>query len=140
MLDERLTLLNHLAKELEAGGLEVSVDPETVCVGRDQWDRYSTQILSMLSAAPAITAGEKSFNIYASEQYDRDNRLVKYSIKLCDGAKRQLRAWELDTKRGQHQHVYENNVKDPDHRPHEGSIPDIANEMMSVMRMAEPEP
>jgi hypothetical protein len=37
----------------------------------------------MVSAAPAIRAGAKSFSIYVIEQYDEDI-LAKYVIKLCD--------------------------------------------------------
>lgn len=139
MLDSRFQVLNTLATELRRHGLEVAVSPETICIGRDQWDRYSQQILRMLSAAPAIRAGEKSFFLFATEQYDPNHVLVKYAIKLCDGEKVPLHSWDLDTKHGQHRHEYEHGEKSPIHVPHDGSVSQIAAEIMAFMRMHEPQ-
>jgi hypothetical protein len=135
MFDSRFEVLNALASEFGKQGLEVTVDPNTICVGREQWDRYSNQILMMLSAAPAINAGTKTFYLFASEQYDPSHTLTKYSIKICDDQKNELKAWELDTKRGQHVHLYTNNGKEASHLPFEGTIEDIAAQIMGFMRM-----
>ena len=89
----------------------------------------------MLSAAPEIKMGSKTFYLYASEQYDSEQTLTKYSIKLCNWNRTEIHAWELDTKRGPHVHYYSNGEKDPIHFPFEGSIREIASEIMHVMRM-----
>jgi len=135
MFDSRFEVLNALASEFGKQGLEVTVDPNTICVGREQWDRYSRQILTMLSAAPAIKDGTKIFHLYASEQYNSTQGLTKYSIKLCDDQKKEIRAWELDTKRGQHVHLYSKSDKEAPHHPFNGSIEDIAVQIMGFMRM-----
>jgi hypothetical protein len=135
MFESRFEVLNQLASGFRRQGLEVTVDPNTICVGREQWDKYSNQILMMLSAAPAIKAGMKTFYLFASEQYDSSHTLTKYSIKLCDDQKNELKAWELDTKRGQHVHLYSNSEKEASHLPFEGSIEDIAAQIMGFMRM-----
>ncbi|RJP22728.1 MAG: hypothetical protein C4529_05280 [Deltaproteobacteria bacterium] len=135
MFDSHFEVLNALASEFRLQGLDVTVDPDTICVGREQWDKYSNQVLLMLSAAPAIKAGTKTFYLFASEQYDLAGKLTKYSIKLCDNQKTECKAWELDTKRGQHVHLYSNSEKDPPHLPFEGSIKVIASEIMDFMRM-----
>ena len=135
MFNSSFEVLSTLASLFSLQGLEVTVDPNTICVGREQWDRYSNQILMMLSAAPAIKMGQKTFYLYASEQYDSAHTLTKYSIKLCNWNRSEIQAWELDTKRGQHVHHYLNGEKDPIHFPFEGSIREIAGEIMHVMRM-----
>jgi hypothetical protein len=135
MFDSRFEVLNALASGFERHGLTVTVDPDTICVGREQWDTYSKQILMMLSAAPAIKEGDKTFNLFATEQYDSDNKLTKYSIKLCDAQRNELKSWDLDTKRGQHTHLYSNNEKEPPHIPFDGSITNIVADIIGFMRM-----
>lgn len=135
MFDSHFTVLKTLAEEFRLQGLDVTVEPDTICVGRQQWDRYTNQILTMVSAAPAIRVGMKTFYLFASEQYDATRELMKYSIKLCNDQKVQLRAWELDTKRGQHVHEYTEGTKEPVHVPYEGSICMIAADIMDFMRM-----
>lgn len=135
MFDSSFEVLSTLASLFRLQGLEVTVEPNTICVGREQWDRYSKQNLTMLSAAPAIRIGEKIFHLFASEQYTSEHTLTKYSTKLCDDQKTEIQSWELDTKRGQHLHLYSNGNKDPIHFPFEGSIRDIASQIMHVMRM-----
>jgi len=135
MLDDRFQVLNILAVELRRHGLEVSIDQDTICVGRTQWDEYSQRILTMLSAAPAIKAGPKSFFIFVTEEYDSAGSLAKYAVKLTDGGKRALRSWDLDTKRGPHTHDYTSGEKEPGHTPWSGSLEDVAAEMMDIMRM-----
>jgi hypothetical protein len=101
MFPVRFRFLNELAAELNAHGLQVGVDEGSICVGRPTWDRYANQFFTMVSAAPYIKHGQKAFFIYASEQYDENGELKKYSVKLCNAAKAEIKAWELDTKRGQ---------------------------------------
>ena len=84
---------------------------------------------------PGNKNGPKNLYLYASEQYDSAHTLTKYSIKLCNWNRTEIQAWELDTKRGQHVHHYSNREKDPIHFPFEGSIREIAGEIMHVMRM-----
>jgi len=138
MLDSKFEVLNSIAAALRAHGIDVSVDPDTVCIGRAQWDNYSKQLLTMLSAAPMLVEGEKSFHVFASEQYDASGALAKYSVKICDSAKREIKAWELDTKRGKHTHLYDLGRKERSHAPFAGSYTDIAAEIMEVVRMYDP--
>jgi len=92
----------------------------------------------MLSAAPMLVEGEKSFYIFASEQYDANGGLAKYSVKICDSEKREIKAWELDTKRGPHTHLYDLGEKHTSHVPFGGSYTDIAAGMMEVAQMYDP--
>ena len=138
MLDKNFKVLNSVACELRKCGIEVSIEKETICIGRGQWDKFSKRTLAMLSAAPKIIQGEKSFQIFASEQYGNEGATVKYSIKICDGHGREIKAWELDTKRGKHIHLYLAGKKDHTHHPFRGSFKDIVDEIMSVMRGYDP--
>lgn len=137
-LNENFRFLNTIAQELKKHGIELSIAKESICIGREQWDKFSQQTLLMLSAAPVIVRGDKSFHIFASEQYDVDGRLTKYSIRICDSNKNSIRAWELDTKRGKHTHEYPDGRKQADHIHYSGSIEDIADELFTVIRLFNP--
>jgi len=84
--------------------------------------RYGLPIEMMHLNRGILKAGEKSFFIYASEQYLARGNLTKYSIKLCDGQKQQLKVWKLDTKHSQHKHIYLDNSKVPTHIGFTGTI------------------
>src|SRR6185295_15707055 len=90
MLDSHFEVLNALAAEITDQGIEVTIAEDTICVGREQWDRYLQQQLMMVSAAPSVKIGSKAFRIYATEQYDSEGKLRKYSVKLCDDMKQEL--------------------------------------------------
>jgi hypothetical protein len=135
MIDGRFRVLNTLKAQFERHWLRVEIRSDTICVGRQEWDEYSRQFLTMVSAAPAIRAGAKSFSMYVIEQSDKAHILAKYVIKLCDSDGIALKSWDLDKKRGQHFHKYDNGTKLPDHFPHQGGIAQIADEIMEVMRM-----
>ncbi len=135
VFDSRLKVLNTLADQFLQHGLTVTVDEETICVGRDNWDEYSKSIMWMLSAAPKIVAGEKIFFLFVVEEYDPSGVLQKYTIKLCNGEKTELYSWDLDTKSGQHVHDYLDGKKVEAHLFFEGTIEDIAARIMDAMRM-----
>lgn len=138
MLDDRFTVLKSIAGAIERHGVEVTVRAETICLGREQRDEYSKKLLTMISAAPSFVHGEKCFVIFASEQYDAEGCLAKYAVKVGDENGRELKAWDLDTKRGKHVHRYDRGDKDPRHIPFVGSYDDIAAEIMQVVRMYDP--
>lgn len=133
--DSRLKVLNALADQFLQHGLKVTVAEETICVGRDNWDEYSKTVMRMLSAAPMIVAGEKTFFLFVVEEYDPSGVLRKYTIKLCDGDRVELYSWDLDTKSGQHMHDYLDGKKVEAHLLFEGTIEDIAARVMDAMRM-----
>ncbi len=112
ILDEKFRVFNAIAQELRQHGLGLSVENDTICIGRERWDAFSQQTLLMLSAAPRIVRGDKEFHIFASEQYDAAGQLAKYSIRICDSEKRSIRAWDLDLKLGQHTHEYADGEKE----------------------------
>jgi len=87
----------------------------------------------MASGIGEIQRGGRKFFAVAQEHRDTAGDLVKYSIKLLDRNRTALHSWDLDTKRGQHRHVYAEGAKLDDHEPHEGSIEDIAREMHDLM-------
>jgi len=45
-----------------------------------------------------------------------------------------LKSWDLDKKRGQHFHHYDDGIKLSCHLPHQGGVAQIADEIMEVMR------
>lgn len=138
MLNDRFTLLKALCAEINMRGISVSIDEDTICIGREQWDRYSKRSMTMLSASPGIVHGDKSFFIFASEQHDENDAVVKYSIKLCDANKSELMAWDLDAKRGHHKHEYSSGKKNPKHILSSGSIGSIVDDLMNRVRKFDP--
>src|SRR5678815_1900989 len=102
----RFDVLSALASAFRGQGLEASVGPDSICVGVEQWDKFSRQVLVMRSAVPVVSHGRRTFHVFAVEQYSQDDSLTKYSVTVCDDAKKQLKAWHLDTKRGPHLHEF----------------------------------
>ena len=134
----KFKVLDTIASVLRRHGIEVCINSDSICIGREQWDRFSNHPFMMLSAAPMLIRGGKSFHIFASEQYDSIGNIVKYSVKICDVHKIQLKAWDLDTKHGKHTHPYNSGQKNINHIDYSGSLADIADEIVNIMRWSAP--
>jgi len=130
----RFDLLNALASAFRGRGLEASVGPDSICVGVARWDRSSQQVLVMRSAAPVVSHGLRTFHVFAVEQYSQVDTLTKYSVTVCDDAKKQLKAWHLDTKRGPHLHEFVDGQKVARHIPHTDSVDEVADHIVEFIR------
>jgi len=135
MLSPKFQLLNKLIQIFEKHGLEATIDQDTICIGRLQWDNYSRQFLYVLSAAPYVKQGEKSFYIFAVEQYDSNGKIEKYFINLCNRFKKLIKPYHYDIKRGSHTHKIVDGKKEKKHNKFPKKFDDIINDMLDQMRI-----
>jgi len=115
--------------------LEATIDQDTICIGRPQWDNYSRQFLYAVSAAPYVKQGEKSFYIFVVEQYDSNGKIKKYSINLCNGFKKPIKPYHYDIKRGSHIHKIVDSKKDKKHVKFSKKLDDIVSDILNEMRI-----
>jgi len=135
MLDPKFQLLNKIIKIFKGHGLYATIDQDTICIGRQQWDKYSKQYLDALSAAPYVKQGKKSFYIFAVEQYDSSRKITKYSIKLSNQFKQPIKLYHYNLKRGSHIHKVVDGKEDKKHIKFSKKIDDIVGDMLGQMRL-----
>ena len=135
MLGRKFQLLNKIIQIFKENGLQATIDQDTICIGRQQWDKYLKQYLYARSAAPYVKQGGKSFYIFAVEQYDSNRKITKYSIKLSNQFKQTIRRYDYNPKRGSHIHKIVDGKEDKKHIKFSKKIDDIVNDMLDQIRL-----
>ena len=135
MFDPKFQLLSKIIQIFKEHGLEATIDQDTICIGRQQWDNYSKQYLYALSAAPYVKQGNKAFYIFAVEQYDSKRKIKKYSIKLSNQFKQTIRLYHYNPKRGSHIHKVVDGKEDKRHVKFSEEIDYIVSDILGQMRL-----
>jgi len=128
----KLNLLKSLQEDLMRIGISTEIVNGSLCVYKRQVDKSTGLSLAMTSAIASFTHNQTMYQIYCIEQYDENNQIRKYSIKL-NNRDLTLKAWELDTKRGSHVHEFWNGIKRKLHLPFNGNIEAISQDLIQII-------
>jgi len=128
-----LPKLRHSLNSQSDYTVKINIDDQSICLGRELLDKHSNQNTTMLSAVCPTTVNKDLYYIYISEQKNKNNKIIKFSIKLTNKNKSCLRYYDKDTKTGIHIHNCKNNIKIRKHFPFKGYLKEIAKDIIKTI-------
>jgi len=129
---EILNTLLQKIKEMDEN-IESCIIDNSICFSRELHDKHTNHPLNMTSAICIVEKHDVNLYLFISEQKNTNGSNQKFSIHLKDGDNTLLKYYDKDTKFGIHIHECPNGKKERAHKPFNGGINEIAQDIIKII-------